>query len=151
MKFSRVWLFVTPWTVAQQAPPSMEFSRQEYWSGLHFPSSGALPDPGIKPGFLTLQADAFTVWAPRDKKDKGKKFRGGRELWRFPGFLSLAVYVPACTSVLSDSLQWYGPWPARVLCPDKNTGAMIFQGVFPTQGSSLHLLRLLYWQAGLYH
>ena len=40
-------LFVTPWTVAHQAPPSMGFSRQEYWSGLPFPSSGDLPDPGI--------------------------------------------------------------------------------------------------------
>ena len=38
----------TPWTVARQAPPSMEFSRQEYWSGLLFPSSGNLPHPGIK-------------------------------------------------------------------------------------------------------
>ena len=39
----------TPWTVAHQAPPSMVFSRQEYWSGLPFPSPGDLPDPGIKP------------------------------------------------------------------------------------------------------
>ena len=46
---SRVRLFVTPWTVAHQAPPSMEFSRQEYWSGLPFPSLGNLPNPGIKP------------------------------------------------------------------------------------------------------
>ena len=44
---SRVWLFVTPWTVAYQAPPSMGFSRQEYWSGLPFPSPGDLPNPGI--------------------------------------------------------------------------------------------------------
>ena len=44
---SHVRLFVTPWTVAHQAPPSMGFSRQEYWSGLPFPSSGDLPDPGI--------------------------------------------------------------------------------------------------------
>ena len=44
---SRVWLFATPWTVAYQAPPSMEFSRQEYWSGLPFPSPGHLPDPGL--------------------------------------------------------------------------------------------------------
>ena len=44
---SRVRLFATPWTVAYQAPPSMGFSRQEYWSGLPVPSSGDLPDPGI--------------------------------------------------------------------------------------------------------
>ena len=41
---------VTPWTVAYQAPPSMVFSRQEYWSGLPFPPPGDLPNPGIEPG-----------------------------------------------------------------------------------------------------
>ena len=45
--FSRVRLFATPWAVARQAPLSMEFSRQEYWSGLPFLSAGDLPDPGI--------------------------------------------------------------------------------------------------------
>ena len=44
---SRVQLFVTPWTVAQQAPLSMGFPRQEYWSGLPLPSPGDLPDPGL--------------------------------------------------------------------------------------------------------
>ena len=44
----------TPWTVAYQAPPSMGFSRQEYWRGLPFLSPEDLPDPGIKPGSLTL-------------------------------------------------------------------------------------------------
>ena len=56
---SRVRLFATPWTVAHQAPLSMEFSRQEYWSGLPFPSPGDLPDMGIEPGSPTLQADAL--------------------------------------------------------------------------------------------
>ena len=50
--FSRVWLFATLWTVACQAPPSVVFSRQEYWSGLPFPSSADLPYPGIEPGNL---------------------------------------------------------------------------------------------------
>ena len=53
-----------PWTVAHQAPPSMEFSRQEYWSGLPFPSPGDLPDPGIKPRSPTLQAEALTSAPP---------------------------------------------------------------------------------------
>ena len=56
---SRVRLSTTPWTVAYQAPPSMGFSRQEYWSGLLFPSPGDLPNPGIKPGFPALEADAL--------------------------------------------------------------------------------------------
>ena len=47
---SHVQLFVTPWTVAYQAPPAMEFFRQEYYSGLPFPSPGDLSDPGIEPG-----------------------------------------------------------------------------------------------------
>ena len=46
---SHVQLFVTPWTVAYQAPLSMGFSKQEYWSGLPFPSPEDLPDPGIEP------------------------------------------------------------------------------------------------------
>ena len=50
----------TSWTVAYQAPLSMEFSRQEYWSGLLFPSPEDLPDPGIEPGSPTLQADALS-------------------------------------------------------------------------------------------
>ena len=61
---SRVRLFATPWTVAYQAPPSRGFSRQEYWSGLPFPSSGDLPDPGIEPRSPTLGADALTSEPP---------------------------------------------------------------------------------------
>ena len=61
---SRVRLFVTPWTVAHQAPPSMEFSRQEYWSGLPFPSPGDLPNPGIEPGSPALQTDALPSEPP---------------------------------------------------------------------------------------
>ena len=61
---SRVWLFATPWTVAYQAPLSMGFSRQECWSGLPFPSSGDLPNPGIKPGSPALQADTLPSEPP---------------------------------------------------------------------------------------
>ena len=56
---SRVQLFVTPWTVARQAPLSMGFSRQEYWRGLPFLSPGDPPDPGIEPGSPALQADSL--------------------------------------------------------------------------------------------
>ena len=53
-----------PWTVAYQAPPSMEFSRLGCWSGLPFPSPEDLPSPGIESGSLTLQADAFPSEPP---------------------------------------------------------------------------------------
>ena len=66
---SCVQLFATPWTVTYQAPPSMGFSRQECWSGLPFPSPGDLPDPGIKPGSPTLQADAL----PSEPPEKPQK------------------------------------------------------------------------------
>ena len=61
---SRVRLFATPWTVAHQAPQSMEFSRQEYWSGLPFASPGDLPNLGIKPRSPALQADALQSEPP---------------------------------------------------------------------------------------
>ena len=61
---SLVLLFVAPWIVAYQAPPSMGFSRQECWSGLPFPSLGDLPDPGIKPKSPASQADALPSEPP---------------------------------------------------------------------------------------
>ena len=61
---SRIRLFMTPWTVAYQAPPSMEFSRQEYWNGLPFPSPGYLPKSGIESGFPALREDALLSEPP---------------------------------------------------------------------------------------
>ena len=61
---SPVRLFVTPWTVAYQAPLSMGFSRQECWTGLPFPSPGDLPEPGNEPGSPALQADALPSEPP---------------------------------------------------------------------------------------
>ena len=70
---SCVQLFAIPWTIAYQAPPSMEFSWQEYWSGIEeywstrvlpFPSPGYLPNPGIKPRSPTLQADTLLSELP---------------------------------------------------------------------------------------
>ena len=66
----RVRLFETPWTVVRQAPLSMGFSRQAYWSGSPFPSPGALPNPGIKPGCPALQADSLLSEPP------GKPYNG---------------------------------------------------------------------------
>ena len=63
--------YVTPWTVAQQAPLTMGFSRQEWWSGLPFPSPGDLPDPGIKPESPALQAESTELEEepPKSKED----------------------------------------------------------------------------------
>ena len=63
---SCAFLFATPWTVARQASLSTEFSRQEYWSGLPFPSLGDLPDPGIKPMSPALAGRFFTI-EPQEK------------------------------------------------------------------------------------
>ena len=61
---SHIQLFAILGTVAYHAPLSMGFSRQEYWSGLPFPSPGYLPNPGIEPGSSALQADALTSEPP---------------------------------------------------------------------------------------
>ena len=66
-RFSHVQLFVTPWTVAHQAPLSMGFSRQEYWSGLPFPPPGDLPHPGIELHLLHIlhwQAGSLSLVPP---------------------------------------------------------------------------------------
>ena len=70
---SRVRLFATSWTVAYQVPPSVGFSRQEYWSGLPFPSPGDLPNPGIEPGFPALQADALPSEPPGKTQEDDRK------------------------------------------------------------------------------
>ena len=65
---SRVLLFATPWTVTHQAPLSIEFYRQEYWSGLPLPTPGDLPDPGIKSMSLAFPALVFTTVPPRKSR-----------------------------------------------------------------------------------
>ena len=75
---SHVRLFATTGTVAYKAPLSMEFSRQEYWSGLPLPSPGDLPDPGIKRGSPALQADSSLSEPPGKPQDC-------RIVWGFSG------------------------------------------------------------------
>ena len=73
--------FATPWTVAYQAPPSMGFSRQEYWSGLSFPSPGYLPNLGIGHGSPVLWADALPSEPPGKQKST---FRNTQNtVWHF--------------------------------------------------------------------
>ena len=88
-----VWLFVTPWTEGHQAPLSMGFSRQEYWSGLPFPSPGDLPDPGTEPVSPALQADALLFEPP------GKP--------HIP--INLRIYVYACMLSRSSCLTLCDP------------------------------------------
>ena len=83
---SHVQLFVTPWTVAHQAPLSLGFSRQEYWSGLPFPSPGDLPDPGIEPGSLAMTGRFFTTAPPTKKKKKKPHNLNSPGLWTLVGF-----------------------------------------------------------------
>ena len=77
--FSHVRLFATPGTVARLAPLSMGFSRQEYWSGLPFPFPEDLPNPGIEPGSLALQADSL----PTELPGKLDALNGGTVDWTF--------------------------------------------------------------------
>ena len=88
---SRVGLFATPWTVARQAPLSMGFSRQEYWSGLPFPSPGDLPNPGIEPGSPALRQTLYPLshqGSPQSKPNHPSKFRNS--------FGSLVTELPTC-------------------------------------------------------
>ena len=104
------------WSVAHEAPLSMEFSRQEYWIGLPFPSPGDLLNLGIEPVSSALAGVFFTTESS--------------------GSIS-------CSAV-SDSLPSHGLQPAKPLCPwnspSKNTGVgchFLLQGIFSTQGSKL--------------
>ena len=74
---SGIQLFGAPWTVAHEAPLSLELSRQEYWSGLPHPSPGDIPDPGIKSRSPALQADSLPSEPPR----KPWLWEEGEQLW----------------------------------------------------------------------
>ena len=122
---SHICLLVTPRTVALQAPPSMEFSRQEYWSGLPFPTPGDLPARGIEPRYLASPALAggFFTTAP-----SGKPFAYA---W------SLSHVQFLCSRDF----------------PGKNTGVgchFLLQRIFLTQGLKLNLLYLLHSRQILY-
>ena len=81
---SRVWFFVTSWTIALQAPLSIESSRQEYWSGFPFPSTGDLPDPRIKPLSLVspaLTGRFFTSWTTREAHREHLEWKTLQKCW----------------------------------------------------------------------
>ena len=103
---SRVRFFATPWTVADQAPLSMGFSRQECWNGLPFSSPGDLPNPGIEPGSSALQADF-----PRGSDDKAPAYNAGDPgsipgLGRFPGEGNGSPLQHSCLKNPMDRGTW---------------------------------------------
>ena len=88
----RVHLFVTPWTVAHQASPSMGFSRQEYWSGLPFPSPGDLPHPRIKPRSPALKADTLSSEPPGKSRMTVIKKSDNAKFWQKRGELGTLIH-----------------------------------------------------------
>ena len=86
---SHVRLFVIPWTVAYQASLSMGFSRQEYWSGLPFPSPGDLPSPGIEPMSPPLYADALPSEPPG--KSQVLFYKGTNPIHEGTSFMTLSL------------------------------------------------------------
>ena len=127
---NRVELLETPWTVACQAPLFIKFSRQEYWSGLTFPTQGNLPDPGMESTFPTSLALA-----------------GNSLPLSHLGSLEVHERKRVSCSVMSNSLWLHGLQPTRLFqpCnfPGKNTSVgchFLLQGIFLTQGLNLGLL-----------
>ena len=94
LSLSHVQLFVTPWTVTREPPLSMGFARQEYWSGLLFPSPGDLPGPGIEPVYPASPALAggFFTTAPLVKPFYTMPFR---KIYYSPTYMSTFIAVPA--------------------------------------------------------
>jgi len=114
-----LWLFATPWAVAYQA--SMEFSRQEYWSGLPFPSPGNPLNPGIEPRSPTLQADTLLSEPPGKPRSylKWDFFMGHQVEWDPLGGLQSRM-----TGVLirRETLGWYAQGEDDVKMPKKAGG-----------------------------
>ena len=116
---SRVHLFETPWTVAYQAPPSMEFSRQEYWSGLPFPSPGDIPNPGNEAGSLALQADPSPteLW----ERKKKKKVKSLSCVWLFETTWTVAYQAPPSME-FSRQEYWSGSYIHFIIILERSEG-----------------------------
>ena len=128
-------LFGTPWTVAYQAPPSLGFSRQEYWSGVPFPTPGDLPNPGIEPTSPVLSAEFFTPASPGKPSSDGE---GNGTPLQYSclenptdgGAWRAAVHGVArsrhdCATSLSlfTFMHWRGKWqPTSVFLPGESQG-----------------------------
>ena len=130
---------MNPWTVAHQAPLSMGFSRQEYWSGLPFPSPGDLPDPGIEPGFPALEADSL----PSEPPGKPHLYKKDSQI-STPVQSEVKVLVTESCLTLCYPMDYSSPGsPAHGDSPSKNTGVgchTLHHRIFPIQGLNLGLL-----------
>ena len=123
---SYVWPFVTPWTAARQAPLSTGFFRQEYWSGLPFPSPGDLPDPGIKPGSPALQVDSYCLShqenpyrtiAARDGDSSDESGKSKLKIF-WKGFTTLNATENICDSWEEIKIATFtGVWKKVILTP----------------------------------
>ena len=115
--------FATPWTISHQAPLSIGFSRQEYWSGLQFPSPGDLPNPGIKTTSPAWQMDSL----PLNYQENLNKlslawlfaFYGWNWGW---DYTTIVIELLFSFSVISDSLWPHGLQHARHHCPSLSPG-----------------------------
>ena len=139
--FSRVQLFSTVWTAAHQAPLSMGFSRQEYWSGLPFPSPGDLPNLGIEPRFSRIAGRFFTIWATRDAHvPHGFHY--------FLIFLYLAVPGLSCgTRDLQSSLKHVGSFSCVWTLSCSMQDLVLWPGIKPGP-LALGVRSLSHWTTG---
>ena len=144
----RVRLFVTPWTVAHQAPPSMESSRQEYWSGLPLPSPGDLPDPGIELGSPALQADTLPSEPPGKPHRLVPNRSHGAE--HFTLFIWFAVEWLSSVQPSWDPMAVARQAPLSMEFSRQFSEAVAIsysRGLFLTQALNPHLWHLLHWEA----
>ena len=121
---------MTPWTVALQAPLSVGFSRQEYWSGLPFRPPGDHPYPGIEPGSPALQADSFLSKSPGKKHQGGLAFKAHQVHWRL---------YPAPPH-LGDRAQWWHCTHQVSLCPGKRPLGFLDPIIYPLHCPSRSLV-----------
>ena len=130
---SCVQLFATPWTVAHQAPPSMGFSRQEYWSGLPFPSPGDLPNPGIELGSPVLQTDALPSEPPGKPNQCKYRSKGLTGMITYNSSISFEIFIEYTKkrnvhtkSYLVSPLSWtYITIKKHILKKKKETQIMV--------------------------
>ena len=135
-----VRLFATVWTIAHQAPLSMGFSRQEYWSGLPFASPGDIPNPGIEPRSPALQADALSSEPPGKpcrqyclQIEKAREFQKNifcftdyakafdcvyhNKLWKILRKMVKSLEIKWGVHWMKGNRQWWQSWPSSFKSP----------------------------------